>query len=55
MAHSEKCKPTGSKKLPVVEDLSVAGIVTITDIAAHWPERVSEVERTIERKDDWTD
>lgn len=45
----------GIKKLPVVEDLSVAGIVTITDIAAHWPERVSEVERTIKRKDDWTD
>lgn len=39
----------GIKKLPVVEDLSVAGIVTTTDIAAHWPERVSEVERTIKR------
>lgn len=43
------------KKLPVVEDLNVVGIVTMTDIAQHQPTRVREVRESIERKDDWTD
>lgn len=43
------------KKLPVVEEFDLLGVVTVTDIARHLPERVREVRATGERKDDWTD
>lgn len=43
------------KKLPVVEDFDLVGMVTATDIAKHQPERVREAKATIERRDDWTD
>lgn len=42
------------KKLPVVEDLEVIGIITLTDIARHQPEYVREVRDSIERRDEWT-
>lgn len=45
----------GIKKLPVLEDLELVGIITMTDIARHQPERVREVRDTVERKDEWTD
>lgn len=43
------------KKLPVVENLDVVGIITMTDIAHHQADRVREVRESIERKDEWTD
>ncbi|SDJ35202.1 CBS domain-containing protein [Halovenus aranensis] len=43
------------KKLPVVDDLDLVGVVTATDIARHQPERVRELQSAIERRDDWTD
>lgn len=43
------------KKLPVVDDLELVGVVTMTDIARHLPERVREVGTSLERKDEWTD
>lgn len=42
------------KKLPVVEDLDLVGIVTMSDIARHQPERAQEVQQQLERKDEWT-
>lgn len=42
------------KKLPVVDDLQVVGIITLTDIARHQPEYVREIRDAIERRDDWT-
>lgn len=42
------------KKLPVVADFDVVGIVTMTDIAQHQPERVQEARGAMERKDEWT-
>ncbi|MFB6134149.1 MAG: cyclic nucleotide-binding/CBS domain-containing protein [Halanaeroarchaeum sp.] len=45
----------GIKKLPVRDDFELVGIVTMTDIARHQPERVREVRATVERKDEWTD
>lgn len=44
----------GVKKLPVVEPRELVGILTMTDIAQHQPERVREVRRTVERRDEWT-
>lgn len=43
------------KKLPVVVDFEVIGIVTLTDIGRHQPDAVREVRNTIERRDRWTD
>jgi len=43
------------KKLPVVDDLELVGVVTMTDIAQHMPGRVREVRERLERKDQWTD
>lgn len=45
----------GIKKLPVVEELELVGMVTMTDVARHQPERVREAKQRIERKDEWTD
>jgi CBS domain-containing protein len=43
------------KKLPVLSDLELVGIVTMTDIAQHQPERVRTARAAIARKDEWTD
>ncbi|WP_049922634.1 CBS domain-containing protein [Halopiger djelfimassiliensis] len=43
------------KKLPVIDGIDLAGIVTMTDIARSQPERVSEIRSRLERKDEWTD
>lgn len=43
------------KKLPVVDDFDLVGVVTMTDIAQHMPSRVREVQERLERKDEWTD
>lgn len=43
------------KKLPVVDDLELVGMITATDIADHMPERVRETKAAIDRRDDWTD
>jgi CBS domain-containing protein len=51
----ELMKAHDIKKLPVVEEFDLVGVVTVTDIAQHSPERVREVKATIERRDDWTD
>lgn len=51
----ELMKTHDIKKLPVVEEFDLVGVVTMTDIAQHSPERVREVKATIERRDDWTD
>lgn len=45
----------GVKKLPVLEDVDVTGIVTMTDIARHQPNQVREARETMDRKDEWTD
>jgi CBS domain-containing protein len=42
------------KKLPVLEDIELVGVVTATDIAAHQPERVREIKAQMDRQDDWT-
>lgn len=42
------------KKLPVVQDLNVVGVVTMTDIAQHRPTRVREVREPQDRRDEWT-
>lgn len=43
------------KKLPVLDEFELVGIVTMTDIAQHQPERVREVQARLNRQDDWTD
>jgi CBS domain-containing protein len=43
------------KKLPVLSEMGLVGIVTMTDIARHQPERVRTARKEIERKDEWTD
>jgi CBS domain-containing protein len=43
------------KKLPVVEEFELVGVVTVTDIAHHLPERAREFKSSTERRDDWTD
>lgn len=45
----------GIKKLPVLDDFELVGIVTMTDIARHQPARVREVRDAVERKDEWTE
>ncbi len=44
----------GIKKLPVMENLELVGIITMTDIARHQPEIAREVRNRLERKDEWT-
>jgi len=51
----KKMQANDIKKLPVVDDLELVGIVTMTDIARQQPERAREISETIDRKDDWTD
>jgi CBS domain-containing protein len=43
------------KKLPVVEEFDLVGIVTISDIARHRPADVQEIRGEIDRQDEWTD
>jgi CBS domain-containing protein len=42
------------KKLPVVEDFDLVGIVTLTDVARHQPKQVEEIRQEIESRDEWT-
>lgn len=41
------------KKLPVVEGFEPVGMVTITDIARHYPQEVQEAMEQLTRSDDW--
>lgn len=43
------------KRLPVMDELQLVGIVTMTDLATHLPERVQEVRAAIERTNRWGD
>lgn len=43
------------KKLPVVDEMELVGIVTMTDVARHLPSSVREARERIDRSDDWTD
>jgi CBS domain-containing protein len=51
----EQMEEHNIKKLPVVEDFELIGIVTLTDIGLYQPERVRETRESLERKDEWTD
>ncbi|MFC7074044.1 cyclic nucleotide-binding/CBS domain-containing protein [Halovenus rubra] len=51
----ELMKAEHIKKLPLIEDFELVGIVTATDIAVHQPKRVQEVKSAIGRQDNWTD
>lgn len=42
------------KKLPVIAGLELVGIVTMTDLARHLPDRVNELRSNIRRREDWT-
>ena len=42
------------KKLPVVRDFDLVGIITMSDIARHKPEEAQEIQQQIERRDEWT-
>ena len=42
------------KKLPVIAGLELVGIVTMTDLARHLPDRVNELRSTFRRREDWT-
>lgn len=42
------------KKLPVIDGLDLVGIVTMTDVAQHQPERVQQIKRSLTRRDRWT-
>lgn len=44
----------GIKKLPVVDGLDLVGILTISDVAHHLPEKVREVRSAVDRRDEWT-
>lgn len=44
----------GIKKLPVMHNLELIGIITMTDIARYQPEHAREVRNRLERKDEWT-
>ena len=44
----------GVKKLPVLDDLDVVGIVTLTDIVYHLSDIRSEAETLAERHYDWS-
>lgn len=46
---------TGIKRLVIVDDLELVGIVTMTDIALHLPEEVSEVRHTERHREEWTE
>lgn len=55
LTHSlQKMADHNVKKLPVVEDLEIIGIVTLTDIAHRLPAEVREAQSSMDRKDDWT-
>lgn len=42
------------KKLPVIAGLELVGIVTMTDLARHLPDRVMEARAAVEKRPDWT-
>lgn len=50
----ETMEEHGIKKLPVVDNFELLGIITMTDIARHQPEHAREVRYRLERKDEWT-
>lgn len=43
------------KRLVVVENMALVGIVTMTDIATHLPEEVAAVRNNERQRHDWTD
>jgi CBS domain-containing protein len=43
------------KKLPVVEEFELVGIVTMTDIAHHLPTEVQQATTNLQRSDDWNE
>lgn len=51
----EMMETHGVKRLPVVDNIDLVGMLTTTDIAVHQPDRVSEVRARLERRDEWTD
>lgn len=49
----DRMKDEGVKRLPVVEDDALVGVLTRTDIAAHYGAVVREAHALEERQDDW--
>lgn len=45
----------GIKRLVIVDDMELIGIVTMTDIALHLPEEVSEVRHAERHREEWTE
>lgn len=43
------------KKLPVVDDLDLVGIITTTDIARRLPDHIEEVRRIEAQRSEWTE
>lgn len=44
----------GVKRLPVREGIDLVGVVTVTDVAHHVPDRVREVRRAASKRREWT-
>jgi CBS domain-containing protein len=44
----------GVKRLPVRDGIDLVGVVTVTDVARHVPERVREVRRAASERREWT-
>ena len=45
----------GVKKFPVMDDLEIVGIVTMTDIVYHLSDLRAEAQRLVERHYDWSE
>lgn len=43
------------KRFPVLDGLDLVGVITVTDIARHLPDRVDEVRRAMHQQDRWRD
>jgi CBS domain-containing protein len=50
----DQMRSRGVKKLPVVEQLELRGIVTTTDVARHYSSIVKEAHETASQYDGWT-
>jgi CBS domain-containing protein len=44
----------GVKRLPVRDGVDLVGVITVTDVAHHVPDRVREVRRVAGERDEWT-
>jgi CBS domain-containing protein len=50
---TERMTATGIKKLPVVDGLELAGILTVTDVATHYTDLTEEARMVAAQREGW--